>query len=59
MPIPRWLPPRRAAVTTRAAGDQTTLAAYRDAADGIHLSHVIEHLWGDDAQRAPHSGRSS
>jgi glycosyltransferase involved in cell wall biosynthesis len=31
------------------AGDHTTLATMPDAFTGVHLSHIIEHLWGDDA----------
>ncbi len=31
------------------AGDHRTVATFAEAFDGIHLSHVIEHLWGDDA----------
>ena len=30
-------------------GDHAMVATFHDAFDGIHLSHVIEHLWGDDA----------
>jgi glycosyltransferase involved in cell wall biosynthesis len=30
-------------------GDHATLATMPGAFTGVHLSHVIEHLWGDDA----------
>jgi glycosyltransferase involved in cell wall biosynthesis len=30
-------------------GDHTTLAQMPEAFTGVHLSHIIEHLWGDDA----------
>jgi glycosyltransferase involved in cell wall biosynthesis/SAM-dependent methyltransferase len=30
-------------------GDHRTLASMPDAFTGIHLSHIIEHLWGDEA----------
>jgi glycosyltransferase involved in cell wall biosynthesis len=32
-----------------ALGDHTTLATMPGAFTGVHLSHIIEHLWGDDA----------
>lgn len=30
-------------------GDHTLVGTFREELGGIHLSHVIEHLWGDDA----------
>jgi len=30
-------------------GDHNLVATFHEAFDGIHLSHVIEHLWGDEA----------
>jgi len=30
-------------------GNHTIVASFHGELDGIHLNHVIEHLWGDDA----------